>query len=413
MYVFLLPQWEGSVEAMNDFADHCLALSQEFPYLGLIKAAAYDDMIRRRNAAGYAGEVERYIGGNGVWTVMDGIYKRILDRYPDDLVTRFNYARSAVLYDQRSVASGQFEIIGDRWVMTSLWDSLEEYDRVRSSVSPATGAGARNKSKPAGPNAGDSAPGDAVRDPAPPAGPVSYANPRDRLRHADQLALQGKDAEALAEYLWCFDEGMRKAREYAGVRLSFLLSSIARLGLRYPPALQQLRNRRDAAKASLDVDPGNYSAQADFAAINRELGDQTANLAFYDQLPLKGASRASFGRIIFDQLVEAKRYRDAVEAKPYNVFMGELSQLLSTMKQSTSLATTRYIMTSGGKELEVLAGAGNLDQAREILGILRKLDSSEENLGRLRLHLERAGHPELLDRNPPQEPSANGGADVT
>lgn len=38
------------------------------------------------------------------------------------------------------------------------------------------------------------------------------------------------------------------------------------------PALQQLRNRKDAARASLDVDPVTFSAQADFGAINRELG---------------------------------------------------------------------------------------------------------------------------------------------
>jgi hypothetical protein len=408
-YVFLLPQWYGSVEKMNEFADECLALSDKYPYLGLIKAVVYVDMMVRRNVDGYAGHVERYIDGNNVWPAIEGIYKKILNRYPDSLLARLDYARSAVLSDKKEIALDQFKIIGDRFMMYSFWPSLDNYDEVRSSIRRAIAGDARNRSPHGDANAANTAPsgnssGNAAGVPPPQIGQSAYPDTQARYRHADQLALQGKNNEALAEYMWCFDEGMRKAPEYAGVRLSFLLNSIVRLGKQYPPALQQLRDRRDAAKASLNTDPRNFSAQADFAAINRELGENDANLAFYDQLPLGGPLRTSFGLRIIDCLIEAKRYRDAVEAKPYESFLKEMGNIVDMASKSPGSPMIHYILNSGGKELEALAGAGNLDQARSLLKLLKKVDQSEQTLKNLRLHLERAGHMELLEDNNQQEP---------
>jgi hypothetical protein len=58
---------------------------------------------------------------------------------------------------------------------------------------------------------------------------------------------------------------------------------------------------------------------------------------------------------------------------------------------------SHYIAQSGGRELEALAGAGDLAHARELLQILLKADGSQATLSVLRDHLERAGHGELLE----------------
>ncbi len=407
-FVFLFPQWSGSVEEMNAFADECLALSDKYPYLGLIKAFAYEQMMLARDVAGYAGKVDRYLESD-VWPAIESIFKRIFEQYPDDLLTRFNYARIARTFDKPEIALDQFKIIGNRWMINSRWSSLERFDENRANAYRTVegrlpqNLSLRDKVAADAANAGNSS-GGAVADRPPAGGQSAYPDVRARQRHADELARRGKNAEALEEYLWCFDEGMRKAPEFNGVRLSFLLGSIARLGKQYPPALEQLRERRDAAKASLDTDPLNIAAQADFAAINRELGENEANLAFFDQLPLIGSSRTSFGSRIWDTLIEAKRYRDAVEAKPYQSFMKELVNLMDLMRRSPGLPVARQIVTRGGKELEALAGAGNLDQARALLKLLKEVDPSEETLGKLRQHLERAGHEELLQDNNREKP---------
>ena len=77
-------------------------------------------------------------------------------------------------------------------------------------------------------------------------------DPSMRQQHAQALAETGKYEEALAEYLWCFDHGNEATNgAYTGVRLSFLLGAIARLGKQYPPAIQALEARRDKAEAAL------------------------------------------------------------------------------------------------------------------------------------------------------------------
>ena len=84
---------------------------------------------------------------------------------------------------------------------------------------------------------------------------LAAGNPEDpslRSRLADAYAELGQDQDALREYLWCFDVGMKNTEGYYGVRLSYLLSDIERLGRRYPPPGQRLSNadsRRSSASS--------------------------------------------------------------------------------------------------------------------------------------------------------------------
>ncbi|MGH7968198.1 MAG: thioredoxin family protein, partial [Limisphaerales bacterium] len=46
-----------------------------------------------------------------------------------------------------------------------------------------------------------------------------------RMQYGTALAQKGKNAEALAQFLWCFDHGLETSPAFMGVRLSFLLSA--------------------------------------------------------------------------------------------------------------------------------------------------------------------------------------------
>ena len=101
----------------------------------------------------------------------------------------------------------------------------------------------------------------------------SRNDPMLRMRLGDALAEKGQVEEALAEYLWCFDHGLEHGKGFHGVRLSFLLSRITRLGSRNPAALAELRDRRDAACRKLEGESASFEAAMDFTALNRELDE--------------------------------------------------------------------------------------------------------------------------------------------
>lgn len=234
------------------------------------------------------------------------------------------------------------------------------------------------------------------------------ATAKARYDLGQELARAGKNDEALAEYLWCFDDGMVKAVGYSGVRLSFLTSSIAQLGKTYPPALDALRQRRDGARQKMDKTPSDRQAAGDFAALNDALKDNQATLDYFDKLPPGDLRRAAMGYRLFDLLIDAKRYADAAAAVPYDQFKQTFLRLITPRDGVSAEATAalhNYSVGYGAKEVEVLAGEGHADEAREMIKTILGFDRSEGAVATLREHLARAGHPELLDAAPAPGPA--------
>ena len=145
----------------------------------------------------------------------------------------------------------------------------------------------------------------------------SENDPMKRQSFAKELASAGRYEEALAEYLWCYDHGVEASPAYAGVRGSFLLGDIQRLGKDYPPALRALEDRRDKAETAVLAGTDLQRSASDMAALNRALGDQSRNLSIYDKLKqekrLDGAVKERLIREIATLLVESKRYAELVE----------------------------------------------------------------------------------------------------
>jgi thiol-disulfide isomerase/thioredoxin len=227
-----------------------------------------------------------------------------------------------------------------------------------------------------------------------------------RFNFARTLAQNGKPAEALEHYLWCYDEGMVKEPTFMGVRVSFLPTELGRLAASYPPAREALIVRRDAAKARVLGAAGDGLVAMEFAALNEALGDRAANLALFDQLPAGDARRRGLGVRIYAELLAARRYADAVEAQPYATMVTLLDSNLNpsaVIKGEMRTTMKTLALKNAAANVEALAGAGELGHAREFVAKILAADSSTEIKALLREKLTRAGHPELL-AEPPVKP---------
>jgi len=207
------------------------------------------------------------------------------------------------------------------------------------------------------------------------------------------LAADGQSAEALTEFLWCFDEGMLPPSSYFGVRASFLLQDIASLGANYPPALDALKSRRDADRNKLLTDA---LAVRDFAAINHYLGDNISTLDEFDHLPEGSPARGQMGYWVFDLLLQERRYRDAAAIQPLDQYRHSSAAMRAEPVQNDSIRD--YIAEADAREIEALAGAGQLKDARDLLKTLLDFDHSDTTLTAVTVHLARAGHPELAPK---------------
>jgi hypothetical protein len=94
----------------------------------------------------------------------------------------------------------------------------------------------------------------------------------ERLMAADAAARQGNHEHALSEFLWVHNHVLDEDEAFAGVRLSFALSSWATLAAEYPPALNALRDARSSAAARVLSEGVDGYAFQDVVAIDDHLG---------------------------------------------------------------------------------------------------------------------------------------------
>jgi RNA polymerase sigma factor (sigma-70 family) len=234
--------------------------------------------------------------------------------------------------------------------------------------------------------------------------PITHDLVEARYKHAQELARSGDSAGALKEFLWCFDDGMPRVTGYSGVRDSFLLSEIAKLGENYPPALAALRERRDAAWQRMLSSENDPDAAQDFASINRELHEDQNTLAAFDQLPADDHRRQVLASVAYDQLVGAQRYGEAILGKPYET-INMLFDMTSkerplpasiTNPEMVRKAQRDYLINSTATSVEAFAGAGDLADARALATRLLAYDNSPGTVAVLQQHLVRAGQAGLL-----------------
>lgn len=153
----------------------------------------------------------------------------------------------------------------------------------------------------------------------------------------------------------------------------------------------------------------------DFAALNRVLKEVPKTLKFFDKLPADDPRRKVLGSALFPQLLEAKRYTDAAKAQPYE----QISRMFTAMRKVESMQDPSKVperlrqllhenqVTWLANHIEMLAGAGQILEAKELLAAALNYDHSDEATAAYRSHLKRAGHPELMETSAPAaEPKA-------
>ncbi len=220
----------------------------------------------------------------------------------------------------------------------------------------------------------------------------------ERFRECQRLAKEGKSAQALDGMLWCFDQGMKDVPAMAGVRRSYLLTALVRLGETYPPAGQALRERQGAVRQKLTTALGDAADWLDFVAINRSLGEDSVTLAFYDQARATG-TRVPSSRPIHRQLSEAGRYLEALEARPLEDYLLQFDRYAQWMTDRAEMPREQHVghlARISAQMLKTLAGAGDLTNAQAIVTKMLQTDRSAETLATLRASAIRAGHPELI-----------------
>jgi tetratricopeptide (TPR) repeat protein len=199
--------------------------------------------------------------------------------------------------------------------------------------------------------------------------------------------------EALKELLWCFDEGMKGIGQFAGVRATFLLAEIARLG---EPGREALRERRDRTQIAMNGPAvARREAALDWVALNRALGEQNKIIEFFEQLPPDDHRRPLLQRDVYILLAAAQRYADALKLLPYDQI--DPAYLTRSAEASTQVkGSLAAVVRIRAREVEVLAGAGQIDDARALAEKLLEIDNSPPARETLLQSLRRAGQPNLL-----------------
>lgn len=142
-------------------------------------------------------------------------------------------------------------------------------------------------------------------------------DPSARLDEALRLARGGQYAEALAEYLWCFDHGAIEQPEFGPTRLSLLLAYLQELATAYPPAAEALEARRDALESAALAGIADAAALETMVALNKRLYSPLRLLNVFERLgqggPAQHKMRKQLLPLMLDVLVDRQQYQAIVE----------------------------------------------------------------------------------------------------
>jgi thiol-disulfide isomerase/thioredoxin len=219
-----------------------------------------------------------------------------------------------------------------------------------------------------------------------------------RHRLARELMQTGKYAEALSEYLWLYDVGMKEVESYVGVRNSFLTGEMGRLAEAYPLAKDELVKRRDAAAHTIQISTDRM-AVTDFAALNEALNETDKTVTLYRELTKDDPRRQFLAYRVYRPLVKAQKYSEALGAHPFSEMTRQLDRSidrLGQMPERIRTAARQGALAVACTDVEVLAGAGDLEHAGMLRDRLLALDGSDEMKATLRDRLTRAGHADLM-----------------
>lgn len=214
------------------------------------------------------------------------------------------------------------------------------------------------------------------------------------MARATQLIADGKPQEALDEYLKYYRE--LQAIRPGSPECQRLMAAIKSLGRTYPNALAALAGLRDSALAQWRVQPGRGELPFEIALLNERLGEGSRTLELYDSLPAGDFGRQSLAMIANSSFIEARRYADALIGKPFGQMLNTIEtglRQIANQDASRQDMFRRAIVDSTVTNIEVLTGAGKVEEARMLTEKLLAFDSSDATRAALQQHTDRAQAP--------------------
>ena len=225
-----------------------------------------------------------------------------------------------------------------------------------------------------------------------------------RIRAAQLAIARGGDkSEALDSLLACYDRGLSQLVGTARQRqLSMIVIALGQLTSSYPAAADALRQRFATAKDRLLA--GDDTIAADVALLAKALHDNAALLTVYDALGEKAPGKNTLAIYGFDALLDARRYTDALRGQPASRLLAQfdlvtnppVAQVPAANREMLEKLQRKSAIDRITKQIEVLAGVGDLENARILSQKLLAYDSSEGTKATLQSHLDRAGQGNLL-----------------
>ncbi|MEO5959666.1 MAG: hypothetical protein ABIZ49_07935 [Opitutaceae bacterium] len=212
------------------------------------------------------------------------------------------------------------------------------------------------------------------------------------IARSAELMREGKTQEAIDELVRCY-------REVQGVRpgsseCQSLMGQLLRLGRSHPSALVALADMRDRAMTQMRAKPARKEWVFEIALLNERLNEGERNVALFDSLPVDDpTTRQNVAFVGFTSFVKARRYSEALLGRRFGQMLSQLEAFDRTKDQvpaeyrdaarEQSIATTLT-------HIEVLTGAGKIDDARLLTEKLLAFDGTDATRARLQELIARA-----------------------
>lgn len=230
-------------------------------------------------------------------------------------------------------------------------------------------------------------------------GSISREAFAERAKRAMELSRAGDSDEAVRELLWCYRTAI--ARPGLGMgpvgQPSYFVGALARFSEGRPEVRTELLKRFEAGKWRVIAGDDDMEPLGEMGSIARALKDERLMVAVWDAIPAGDPRRQPVGSYATAGLIAEKRYVEALSGTSYGMIS---SQFESNSSRNSSKGAgdpgVSYLIKTTAKNIELLAGAGDLAHARELAGRLLTYDGTEATRALLQKHLERAGQPGLL-----------------
>lgn len=250
---------------------------------------------------------------------------------------------------------------------------------------------------------------------------VNAMSMQQRSAHAQQLLMNEKYEEALKEYLWLWENMVKREPAMASVRGSFLAGDMQTLAGEHAPAKKAFVQLRDRSEEVLKTDERTFDVLDDWMVLNGVVDDTERTLAWFDRHKQEVDFRNTWRRVKFriepllrdeNRLSDLGSLLDAPRVKLRQDGMMLAAYKAGGMNDESRAAMQTYQRRDMAETYSLYLAVERQDDAAEYRdGVLGLDDTPEMRIALVEAAIDvgqpRADHAELLNQ------AAKSGADVT